>query len=107
MNWIGNKRVRKHAVYTMEDAAEQVREGWAEAISTPCPCPYCGVEDMNVWSVSVEDRIKLRIGQYRMAQCSDCGAYCVAKTGRQARTIRDKELSKQFREEMKRGECDF
>jgi predicted RNA-binding Zn-ribbon protein involved in translation (DUF1610 family) len=60
-----------------------------DVLSVTDPCPRCGGK-LEGKGVSVEERMDLRLGRSRLAQCVSCGVEVIVMTAKQEQELADK-----------------
>lgn len=79
MGWKSNyfTRASKQQKFTIDGAAEYFRAEDLQPLRVGETCPHCHNGELILNPVDVDERIKLRIGTYRIAICGTCNAYCI------------------------------
>lgn len=91
MSWSNRRRVVAHDKFTIEGAVDYFREEGLEPIHADGPCPHCGEQALHFQQVTVDDRILMRIGAFRIAVCLTCAAFCVVYPGRRSKKKRQQD----------------
>lgn len=60
-----------------------------DVLSVTDPCPSCGGR-LDGKGVTISERIELRLGRYRLAECTQCGTEVIVMTYKQEQELREK-----------------
>ena len=74
---------------TLEEALLAVERGFS-ILHFYCECPHCHAGQIEPWQVEVDDRIRFRLGQYRLGYCDNCGAFRICYTKKQGEDMQEK-----------------
>jgi hypothetical protein len=80
MSWKNplRNRAKPWHKFNVKDAVDYFRDEELEPVHVSGPCPHCHAPCALIFlRMSPDERIELRIGAYRIGECTGCGAFCV------------------------------